>query len=84
MFYASNFGGGISSINDISSLLKAGADKVSINTSHTKNLKFIKDACKTFGGQNIVISIDYRSINENIKFFKFRKKKKLILIFTNI
>ena len=42
-------GGGISSIEDVSSLLKAGADKVSINSSAVKNPQLIKELVDKFG-----------------------------------
>ena len=62
-FMPLTFGGGINSLNDISNLLKAGADKVCINTSATNNLKFISDASKMFGSQCIVASVDYKVEN---------------------
>lgn len=62
-------GGGINTIEDISSLLKAGADKVCINTAAINNIKFIEDACKIFGSQCIVVSIDYKHQNNIIKIF---------------
>jgi cyclase len=62
-------GGGINSIEDISLLLKAGADKVSINTAAVENIDFIKKASNLFGSQCIVISIDYKIINNKIKLF---------------
>ena len=65
-FMPLTFGGGISSTDDISDLLKAGADKVCINTAATKDLGFIKKACETFGSQSIVVSIDYKIINKEI------------------
>jgi len=68
-FMPLTFGGGISTIGDISNLLKAGADKVCINTAATKDEKFIEDACKTFGSQSIVASVDYRIIEEKIRIF---------------
>ena len=51
-------GGGISGIEDIKSLLLAGADKVSINTAAVKNHNFIKESSIRFGSQCIVIAID--------------------------
>jgi len=51
-------GGGIKSIDDIYDILKAGADKVSINTSAVKNPKLIEKAVFEFGRQCIVVSID--------------------------
>ena len=64
-FMPLTFGGGIKTIQDISNLLKAGADKICINTEATKNLGFVKEACEIFGSQCIVVSIDYRKNNVN-------------------
>lgn len=51
-------GGGIRTIEDIRTLLHAGADKVSINTMAVKQPEFISEATKIFGRQCIVVSID--------------------------
>ena len=51
-------GGGISSVEGISELLKAGADKVSLNSSIVRNPDLIKDAADRFGVQCIVAAID--------------------------
>jgi cyclase len=56
-------GGGISSIEDIKSLLLAGADKVSINTAAVKNHNFIKEGSIRFGSQCIVIAIDVKKVS---------------------
>lgn len=53
-------GGGISEVADIRELLKAGCDKISINTSAIKNPDFIKQASTKFGSQCIVVAIDAR------------------------
>ncbi len=53
-------GGGISTVADIRELLKAGCDKVSINTSAIKRPDFINEASKRFGAQCIVLAIDAR------------------------
>lgn len=53
-------GGGINEVRDIRELLKAGCDKVSINTSAIKNPDFIKQASTKFGSQCIVVAIDAR------------------------
>ena len=58
-------GGGISSIEDIKSLLLAGADKVSINAAAVKNHNFIKESSIRFGSQCIVIAIDAKKIGNN-------------------
>lgn len=51
-------GGGIRTIDDIRSALRAGADKVCINTEATKNKAFIKEASKKFGSSTIVVAIE--------------------------
>ncbi len=51
-------GGGISSIEDVSMLLNAGADKISVNTSAVKNPQLIKELAKQFGSQCVVLAID--------------------------
>lgn len=51
-------GGGISTISDIKKLLKAGASKVSFNTSTVKNPNFLNQAVKKFGSEKIVVAID--------------------------
>lgn len=57
-------GGGVRTIDDIRRLLKAGADKVSINTAAVKNPEFVKEAAKIFGSQCIVVAIDAKRKNE--------------------
>ncbi|MDI9365148.1 MAG: imidazole glycerol phosphate synthase subunit HisF [Flavobacterium sp.] len=51
-------GGGVSSVEDASVLLKNGADKVSINTAAYKNPQLIKDLASEFGSQFVVLAID--------------------------
>ena len=51
-------GGGIRTLEDIRALLKAGADKVSINTSAVQKPEFIRQASRRFGSQCIVVAID--------------------------
>ncbi len=53
-------GGGISSIEDVSACLNAGADKVSINSSAVKDPNLIDRLARTFGSQCIVVAIDTR------------------------
>ena len=62
-------GGGISELSDIEALLKAGADKVSLNSSIVKNPELIKKASKRFGSQAIVAAIDVKLINNTYKVF---------------
>jgi len=51
-------GGGISSVEDVSVLLNAGADKISVNTSAFKNPQLIKELANQFGSQCVVLAID--------------------------
>ena len=55
-------GGGIGSLDAIEALLKAGADKVSINTMALKNSDFVRQAAKRFGTQCIVVAIDAKKM----------------------
>lgn len=51
-------GGGIRTVEDIYSVLRAGADKVSINTAAVQNPKLVEEASAEFGSQCIVVAID--------------------------
>ncbi|MEM1103241.1 MAG: imidazole glycerol phosphate synthase subunit HisF [Pseudomonadota bacterium] len=55
-------GGGVRAIDDIRTLLLAGADKVSINTAAVRNPDFIAEASEKFGAQCIVVAIDAKSV----------------------
>ena len=59
-------GGGISSVEDVSVLLNAGADKISVNTSAVKNPQLIKDLAKQFGNQCVVLAIDTKFENNDL------------------
>jgi len=56
-------GGGISSVEDVATLLQNGADKVSINSSAVKNPQLINDLAAKFGSQCIVVAIDAKQID---------------------
>lgn len=64
VFVPITVGGGIRNIDDIKTALKAGADKVAINTQAIKQPSFIEQASKIFGSQCIVISIEAKKISE--------------------
>ncbi|NHN32579.1 imidazole glycerol phosphate synthase subunit HisF [Paenibacillus agricola] len=53
-------GGGISSVDDMKRLLRAGADKIGINTAAVRNPQLVSDGAKRFGSQCIVVAIDAR------------------------
>lgn len=58
VFMPLTVGGGIRTLDDIRNLLKAGADKVSVNTAAVKDPEFVKRASERFGSQCIVVAID--------------------------
>jgi cyclase len=60
-----SIGGKIKTLEDIKKRLKAGADKVVINSAAINNPEFIKNAAREFGSQCIVISIDVKKISNN-------------------
>lgn len=62
-------GGGVKTVEDIRALLKAGADKVAINTAAVENPQFLKEAVKVFGSANIVVSVDYKNVDGKQKVF---------------
>ena len=60
-------GGGIGSIEDVSLLLKNGADKVSINSAAVKRPNLINEVATRFGNQCLVVAIDAKQINNDWK-----------------
>jgi len=58
IFIPFTVGGGLRTLQDIRAVLKAGCDKVSINTSAIENPRLIRDASTRFGSQCIVLAID--------------------------
>jgi len=56
-------GGGVRSIDDIRTLLRFGADKVSINSAAVSRREFVKDAAEKFGEQCIVVAIDAKRVS---------------------
>ena len=65
VFIPLTVGGGIKSIKDIRSLLKAGADKISINTAAILNEELIKRSSERFGSQCIVAAVDAKKHDNN-------------------
>ena len=56
-------GGGIRGVDDIRTLLRAGADKVSLNTTALERPAVIREAAERFGSQCIVVAIDAKRSN---------------------
>ena len=63
VFMPFTIGGGIRGINDIRAILKAGADKISINTSAVRDPELISLSAARFGNQCIVVAIDAKRRN---------------------
>ena len=57
-------GGGINSLEDVSELLKAGADKISVNTSAVQNPQLVSDLAMEFGSQCVVVAVDTKKYPE--------------------
>ena len=60
LFIPLTVGGGVRSVEDVDQLLRAGADKVGINTAGLANPRLITQAAEKFGNQCIVLSVDVR------------------------
>ncbi|MBR5495873.1 MAG: imidazole glycerol phosphate synthase subunit HisF [Oscillospiraceae bacterium] len=60
VFVPLTVGGGINSVEDFRNMLRAGADKVSVNSSAVRNPNLIKEAADIFGSQCVVVAIDAR------------------------
>lgn len=69
VFIPFTIGGGIGSVEEIRSLLKAGADKVSLNTAAVKDPGLIDRAASRFGSQCVVTAIDARRSGEGWEVF---------------
>ena len=64
VFIPFTVGGGIRTVEDITQILRAGADKVSLNSSAVKTPRLITDGAKKFGSQCIVVAIDVKKNNK--------------------
>lgn len=69
IFIPFTVGGGIRTTDDIQKLLKAGADKVSINTAAVKNPDLIKKGAILYGSQCIVVAVDVKREGEGFKVY---------------
>lgn len=65
VFIPFTVGGGIRTVKDMRRMLKAGADKVAINTAAIKNPELIKEGAVKFGSQCIVVAIDAKQVGDN-------------------
>ncbi|MFW9898754.1 MAG: imidazole glycerol phosphate synthase subunit HisF [Candidatus Thorarchaeota archaeon] len=62
VFIPYTVGGGLRTVEDIKEILRAGADKISLNTAAVKNPEIIKEGAKIFGSQCIVTAIDAKRV----------------------
>jgi cyclase len=67
VFIPLTVGGGVRTLEDIRALLRAGADKVAINSAAVNNPEFVKQAASKFGSQCIVVAIDAKQNNADGK-----------------
>ncbi len=68
-------GGGVRTVDDIKGLLRAGADKVSINSAAVANRQFVKEAAEKFGDQCIVVAIDAKRAGSRWEIFTHGGRK---------
>ena len=75
-------GGGIKSLDDVSSLLRNGADKISINTQAVKTPNLVNEISLRFGNQCVVVAIDAKFVNDSwfVYLVGGREKTKIKLI----
>lgn len=64
VFIPLTVGGGVRSVDDVDALLRAGADKVSINTAAIERPELLSEASLRFGAQCVVLSVDARRVSE--------------------
>jgi len=69
IFIPLTVGGGISSLNDFDTVLKCGADKVSVNSGAINNPQLIYDAAQRYGDQCVVLSVDAKRVDGNFHVF---------------
>ncbi|MFQ5579203.1 MAG: imidazole glycerol phosphate synthase subunit HisF [Nitrospiria bacterium] len=70
-------GGGVRCVEDVRRLLKAGADKVAINTAAVERPEFVREAARQFGSSTIVVAIDAKSRGQGLGDRKQEKDKVL-------
>ncbi len=64
VFIPLTVGGGIRSLEDISKILRSGADKVAINTAAVKNPELLRKAARAFGSSTIVLSVEAKKVSD--------------------
>lgn len=69
IFIPLTVGGGINSLKDFDTVLKCGADKVSVNSGAIKNPDLISEAAKRYGSQCVVLSMDVKRVGGSYRVF---------------
>ena len=69
IFIPLTVGGGINTLDDFDTVLKCGADKVSVNSGAIKNPKLIGEAAKRYGSQCVVLSVDVKRVDGAFRIF---------------
>ena len=64
VFVPLTVGGGIRTSDDFKELLRAGADKISVNSAAVSNKQLIAEAAQKFGSQCVVVAIDARACTD--------------------
>ena len=67
VFMPFTVGGGVRTLEDINRLLRAGADKVCINSAAVERPNLIREGANRFGDQCITVAIDYREISPGVR-----------------
>ncbi|CAG1020581.1 cyclase [Patescibacteria group bacterium] len=75
VFIPLTVGGGIRTLDDIRTMLNAGADKVGINSAAVFRPEFVKEAAERFGSQCIVVAIDAKSVDDHWEIFTHGGRK---------
>jgi len=65
IFIPLTVGGGLRNLGDINKVLRAGADKIAINTAAINDPNFINEACKNFGSSTIVVAVEAIKQSDN-------------------
>ncbi len=69
VFIPLTVGGGINTLDDFDTVLKCGADKVSVNSGAIKNPSLIAEAAKKYGNQCVVLSMDVKRVDGKFEIF---------------
>lgn len=69
IFIPFTVGGGIRTVKDMQNILKAGADKISINTAAVKNPDLIEEGASHYGSQCIVVAVDAKREGDSFKVY---------------